>query len=66
MNMFDEMFGESLQNLEEAQVDAQGYRLDPKGPFIKGEDLDYLGMSDQEVEELYEYGIEPQLVSRRG
>lgn len=54
-NFFDEMFGDSLNSLEEAAADAQGYRIDPKGPFIKGEDLDI--NNEELVNELTEYAF---------
>lgn len=52
MNMYDELFGESLVNLDAADATWN----EKMGPFINGEDLDF--NNEELVNELTEYAFQ--------
>ena len=64
MNMFDAFFEKDLEALDKAEENIQGTKFDPRGPWVKGEDLDWT--DERQAEELYEYGAEPFMIGRRG
>ena len=65
MNIYDDVFGGVLQNLEQAEQAIEGEKFDPRGPFVNGCDLDW-NMDDKALEEIYNYGAEPFTIGRRG
>lgn len=56
-NMFDAFFEKDLEALNKAEENIQGNKLEDKGPFVMGYELDWT--DEKQAEELYEYGADP-------
>lgn len=57
MNMFDAFFEKDLEALNKAEQAIEGEKLDPRGPWVRGCDLDWT--DEEQADQLYEYGAEP-------